>query len=235
MEVSRFCGRSSGKSQKRERELRVVLNISGICRFRPRFVPWDQDLTREEAINHEAGHAVVAWYHGGCIGEIRVQFDGRYWSGGFLSGPHPSLKSVGPVASRLLAGEIAVRLRRGEGTRQIGLPSSVLGLAQQDCNVNDLWKQVHKVEPKADIARVLDLADQIGTRNWWKWLWSQHRVAERILRSRHGKRCLISLAEQIRQSGTTSQNNLGARRVFDCIKSTRMPYKWRRRPPTLFV
>lgn len=151
---------------------------------------------------HEAGHAVLAYYHGHEIGRTRFFLFAGQIAGAHEHIPLPdpgSERSVDSRAERLLAGDLAARLISGMRADRISLPirtatrlgrftsAKRLALLLQESGVKN-----GQGGAQHDVLKVMNLIIQyrsdrfLWSRRWWAWFWRRAFTVREILQSERG-------------------------------------------------
>jgi len=150
----------------------------------PAFVRYDpQELVGpEHVVFHEARHILVAyrfgfemrtfsfrWIRGELAGSFGCDVNGR------MQADNPRLALISKVV-QLLAGEVAARRRFGLATEEVVFPMANNIHINKCLSINTVLGLVAVRDRKHDIAKVLEIARQLGPKNWWTWFWEMHQT-----------------------------------------------------------
>lgn len=156
---------------------------------------------------HEAGHVLLAYFHGHEIGPTRFfLFDGSF------AGANSPISAVNEHmvdarAEQLLAGDLAARILAG-------LPTDLVSLPIESAECLGKWTSARKLaslldratrdrghgEAKHDVSKVMDLvlkhrSDRLfWTRRWWHWFWKSVERTVAVLSSESGRLAHRALA-----------------------------------------
>lgn len=167
----------------------------------------DSATMREVFVHHEAGHLLLLYYYGWQIGRFLCEHAGPVWTGSIrnqrIQNPPvlDTAKNLKNEARKLLAGELAARIRMGLPTDQIVFP---LDFPPPET----LTAQTHldDLHPPADqrydgirvLARYVHnrrhLSESWWARTklfctcrpqitWWTWIWDLHAEAAALLQA----------------------------------------------------
>jgi hypothetical protein len=160
----------------------------------PRFVSADPAPViapatyRETFMFHEAGHLFLAFYFGFEIGGLKLGHDGVDVIGAVVNRRGTGYDGLDQTMAtslevqKVLAGELAARLRRGLNCDEIVacLKTPKAEEVNEDTSFESL--QYDPKREQDDMYKVLWLMySNKLTGNWWKWLWEQHQIAQALL------------------------------------------------------
>ncbi len=141
----------------------------------------------EFMLHHEAGHLLLAHYYGFLIGGFSYKADQGNLGSAIRNKPSPAINAQSPQVSaaiqarKLLAGELAGRIRAGIPTDEITIdllkPKAETLSAQT--SFADIWPTV---DQRRDAIRVIRLIHDLQVQsNWWTWVWDRHEETKTIL------------------------------------------------------
>ncbi len=158
-------------------------------------------------VHHEAGHLLLLYYYGWQIGGFTCRYAAPDWMGSIRNRriPDPPVIDTGlnltAEAQKLLAGELAARIRLGLPTDRIVMPMKA-PLAEDLTAQTPLEELYPQDDQRYDAIRVLGryvhnrrhLAESWRARaklffsrrsriTWWTWMWDRHAEAWALLQA----------------------------------------------------
>jgi hypothetical protein len=146
---------------------------------------------REVMVHHEAGHLLLLYYYGWQIGGFTCRHAGPDWMGSIRNRRIPDAPVVDTAANltaeaqKLLAGELAARIR-------IGLPTDRIVMPMDAPQAETLTAQslLDGLFPQADqrydairaLGRYVHNRLHLGG-TWWAWMWGRHAEAQVLLQA----------------------------------------------------
>jgi hypothetical protein len=148
-------------------------------------------MIREVMVHHEAGHLLFVYYYGWQVGGFTCRQAALEWMGSIRNRRIPDAPLVDTVANltaesqKLLAGELAARMRMGLPTNRIVMPMDEPPAEEltADTHLDHLFPQD---DQRYDAIRVL--GRYVHNRNhlggtWWAWMWARHAEAHALLQA----------------------------------------------------
>jgi hypothetical protein len=142
-------------------------------------------------VHHEAGHLLLLYYYGWQIGGFTCRQAGQDWMGSIRNRRIPDAPMVDTAvnltaeAQKLLAGELAARMRIGLPTDRIVMPMDTppAEVLTAQTSLDDLYPQA---DQRFDAIRVLGRyfhnRHHLGG-NWWAWMWDRHAEGRTLLQA----------------------------------------------------
>jgi hypothetical protein len=177
--------------------------------FQRRFETERTELYRAELVAaHEAGHAILGYYHGEAVGLISIvplglqRFAGRHRHGPPIAATD-EVEHFPRAVERLLAGDLAARIVGRLSLRRISIPvpNPRVDPYVKPSDVLDAILRADESNKTHDLAKVFAAIKQYGRQDqdprgrhaWWPWLWKRCRVSRNVLSSRSGRAALQSV------------------------------------------
>jgi hypothetical protein len=189
---------------------------------------------------HEAGHALLAYYHGLQIGRIRF-----FLHDGQFAGAYRPIEEVeidaDARAERLLAGDLAARLLAGIRTDRVSLPIENAGWIGRWTSSKHLCSLLQQAgsenrqgEAKHDVLKVMDLVTKhrsdriLWARRWWGWFWERVDLTYGVLDSEPGRLAHHALADFYLKCAQKSDMPISGELSRQVLESAGAPLRGRR-------
>lgn len=171
--------------------------------------------------HHEAGHAVLAYYHGGGIGRARFFPYHDAWGGSVLHAPNPrrllsDIDYVGVSVERLFAGEIAARKYLGMDEASVAVEIPGADWWGPSTPIRRIASHLENLAAQSDhpglddITKIIGFTSRYKPGNWWSWLQARHSEARRVLADNEAAWRALGedLAERIEQGKATDAKEI---------------------------
>ncbi|HEX8114607.1 MAG TPA: hypothetical protein VF516_43050 [Kofleriaceae bacterium] len=190
----------------------------------------------EAVAGHEAGHAVLAYYHREQIGPTHFDWYGKELGGRHLHGPPPGITDershVDAAVERLVAGDLGGRIVAGLPLNRVSIPVARAFLIGPWTSVTALAQRIHDArngEGRHDVVKVMAAIASykdhkvLWKRRWWRWFWERVRRSRAVLTSEDGTRAHRLLSAMFHRAIGPSGGVVPGEITVELLRQARAP------------